>query len=103
MSDKPRVGDLVWVEGQSEIDGEIISYRYATDYEEVLGSEFDHLVLPTEVVQIKRLMDDMQEAVACLSEDDAGECIGYIAEMMQEALDEIKADGRVTIEREGKG
>ncbi len=93
MSDKPKVGDLVWINVHDE--------TYATnwkDHPSAIGP-----VLPTEIVQIKQLMDAMRKAVAHLMDDMAPELrISYAMEHLDDALDAIKADGRVTIEREEK-
>ena len=95
MSDKPEVGDLVWVRPKCsdlEEDWYLTEYPWDDDGLDVTPLK------PTEVVQIKRLMDALKQINDLPAERimDAW----YIAE---KALDAIAADGRVTIVREEKG
>ena len=92
MSDKPAVGDLVWVRPKcSDLEEDWYLTEYPWDDDGLDVTPFK----PTEVVQIKRMM----AAFACILIE-GNEAAKKIA---KDVLDYLSAEGRVTIEREGKG
>ena len=99
MSDKPEVGDLVWWRAWKD-DAPIALEAH----DKLEGSSGDVLgpVLPTEVVQIKRLMDEMQSAVQYIRVLTSKQAQEILADSLQNIINSITADGRVTIEREEK-
>ena len=94
MSDKPKVGDLVWVRPKcSDLEEDWYLTEYPWDDDGLDVTPFK----PTEVVQIKRLMDAIQAALLPIYDQPQ---LSY--DVLKTAFDKIKADGRITIEREGK-
>ena len=99
MSDKPEVGDLVWVRPKcSDLEEDWYLTEYPWDDEGLDVTPFK----PTEVVQIKRLMDEMQSAVQYIRVLTSKQAQEILADSLQNIINSIKADGRVTIDREGK-
>lgn len=94
----PQPGELCWFSAATELDGEIIEYTYAATFDKYDGGQ-DCLVKPSEVVQVRELMDAIENMRLCLLT--TGLSREYLAGSLQKTLASI--GDRVTITRNEDG